>query len=124
MTTRDAAILIVDDDIDLRETMRDLLTDEGYSVAEASDGAVAMRYLLSHARPELILLDLMMPNMDGVQFRGEQTRHPELAKIPTVLLTASMHNEATRAARADLVLLKPVRLEPLLEVVARYVPRA
>ncbi|MCK6550229.1 response regulator [Myxococcota bacterium] len=124
MSTKDAMILIVDDDVDLRETMRDLLVDEGYSVAEASDGANAMTYLMTHERPKLILLDLMMPNMDGVQFRGEQTRNPELAKIPTVLLTASMHAEATRAANADLVLLKPLRLEPLLEVVSRYVSGA
>lgn len=122
MKRRPARVLIVDDDLDLRSTIRDLLVDEGYEVSEASDGVIALAHLRAHPRPDLILLDLMMPNMDGVQFREEQMKTSAFASIPTVLLTASTQSAAARATRADQMLQKPVQLEPLLNMIARYLP--
>src|SRR5690242_5374004 len=75
-----AHILVVEDDADVREALVDVLEAEGFSVAMAEDGAQALDYLGGAApRPALILLDLMMPNMNGLQFREEQLKEPAYA---------------------------------------------
>src|SRR3569832_407091 len=92
------SILIVDDDVDIRVTISLILEDEGYAVASAANGEEALRYLRSHPSPSLILLDLMMPGMDGVEFRAEQQRDAQLSGIPVVVVTAS--GNARERARA------------------------
>src|SRR4051794_28574938 len=82
-------ILVVDDDPDLRDTLGQILEDEGYSVAAASNGREALAYLRERPAPSLILLDLMMPVMDGWQFRSEQRLDSVLAKIPVLVISAS-----------------------------------
>src|SRR5688572_13333187 len=83
-------ILLVDDDNDIRETYGEVLVDEGYQVVLARDGLEALEYLEGTATlPDLILLDLMMPRMDGNQFRGRQLETPRLADIPVVVISAS-----------------------------------
>src|SRR5947209_13870316 len=74
-------ILIVDDDAATRTAMTLVLEGTGYRVASASDGREALDYLQRSERPDLILLDLMMPRMDGWQFRDQQWRSPALASI-------------------------------------------
>jgi CheY-like chemotaxis protein len=113
-------VLIVDDDFDVRESIADVLRDEGYVVALAVDGIEALSYLRSNAPPHLILLDWMMPRMDGATFRAEQRKDPALAAVPVVLLTADTRTpDQQLALDARAYLRKPIRLEELLETVDR-----
>jgi CheY-like chemotaxis protein len=80
-------VLIVEDDEDLREMMAHLLTLEGFEAATAANGREALEYLQT-SRPEVILLDLMMPVMDGFVFLEELQRRPGLGNVPVVVLTA------------------------------------
>src|SRR5262245_34872901 len=81
-------VLIVDDDYDIRATLHEILSDEGYDVASSANGFEALQALRSGTAPCLILLDLMMPVMDGWQFRAQQLSDPTLASIPVVVLSA------------------------------------
>jgi CheY-like chemotaxis protein len=118
------SILVVDDDDDVRESIRCVLAEEGYNVACASDGAEALDHLRTGSRPDLILLDMMMPRMDGSQFRAAQLEDPALATIPVVLVTADAHGqERIKTMGAFAYLKKPVRLEQLLEIVERFCPK-
>src|SRR6185503_16336865 len=83
-------ILIVEDSLDIQTLLARFLESEGYTVARAANGNIALNLLQSvETLPNLILLDLMMPDMDGFQFRDEQKKNPRLAKIPVVVMTAS-----------------------------------
>ncbi|MCC6556244.1 MAG: response regulator [Polyangiaceae bacterium] len=113
-------ILVVDDDQDIRETLTELLQEEGYSVARASHGREALAMLREGSNPSLILLDLMMPIMDGWQFRAEQQSDPALASIPVVVISAMGKDEKIAALGAAQLLKKPIRLEQLLDAVARH----
>lgn len=118
-----AAILIVDDDTDLREVLGELLADEGYDTRLCANGRAALDVLRGGARPALILLDLMMPEMDGWQFREAQLRDAALRDIPVVVMTASRGIEDRVLDGAE-VLQKPVGLREILGAVERHVPRA
>jgi len=108
-------ILLVEDDTSLRETLADVLSDEGFEVAAAANGREALDQLAA-SHPDLILLDLVMPVMDGWAFREEQRKVPDLASIPTVVLSATSPIEAPglRELDAEAVLSKPVRMERLI----------
>ena len=93
-------VLIVEDDEDLREMMAQLLTLEGFQTATVANGQEALAYLHASARPEVILLDLMMPVMDGWEFRRRQQADPDLAGVPVIVLSAL---DQTRAAKVDAV---------------------
>jgi CheY-like chemotaxis protein len=80
-------VLIVEDDPAARAVTRKILEREGWEVIEAENGRVALEYM-KRARPRLILLDLMMPEMDGFEFADRVRRHPEWCSIPIVVLTA------------------------------------
>jgi CheY-like chemotaxis protein len=108
-------VLIVEDDVDIRETLGDLLQTEGYETAAAGNGLEALA-AARRARPDLIVLDLMMPVMDGWQFRSEQRQDPALAAIPVIVISASA---GSRAIDADTYLEKPFSLDRLVEAVAR-----
>jgi len=116
-------ILIVEDDRDIRDVLADILVDEGYHVLLAEDGLEGLQRLRDGPPPALILLDLMMPRMDGFQFRDEQRRRPEWRDIPVVLLTAGgdLPDKARQLDAAD-ALRKPVKLESLLEMIDRFTP--
>jgi CheY-like chemotaxis protein len=109
-------VLVVDDDDDLRLSLCEALEAEGYQTASAADGAQALAYLRAFPRPCVILLDLMMPNMNGWQFRAEQLRDPQLAEICTVIMTANANVQAT-PIHADHFLWKPVRLDQILDTI-------
>ncbi|MEY4513337.1 MAG: response regulator [Pseudomonadota bacterium] len=81
-------VLLVEDDLDIAEAILDVLMDEGYEVAHATNGREALELLHSQPRPSVILLDLMMPEMDGPEFRREQLLDPKLSSIPVVVLSA------------------------------------
>ena len=118
-----APIFVVDDDPDLREILGDLLQDEGYEPFLFANGQPALELLQSGARPHLILLDLMMPEMNGWQFREQQLRDASLRDIPVVVMTASTGVD-TGALRASEILKKPVGIEEILEAVERHVLRS
>jgi two-component system, chemotaxis family, chemotaxis protein CheY len=94
-----AMVMIIDDDSDLVCDLSELLESEGYEVATASDGVDALNQLRQGLRPSAILLDLMMPRMDGWDFRHEQMRDAELKEIPTIVLTAAGFSKASVIAQ-------------------------
>ena len=112
-------VMVVDDERDPRESVCEWLSAKGYAVVPARDGADALRQLRASDghKPDVILLDLMMPVMNGWQFREQQARDPQLASIPVIVITA---NRDTRGIEADDTLFKPVNPEHLLQVVERY----
>jgi CheY-like chemotaxis protein len=117
-TTR--RVLVVDDDVDIRETLTLVLEDEGYAVASASNGEEALAWLRANVRPNVILLDLMMPVMDGQEFRAEQRNDPELAQIPVIVITASGNaKDRVRSMGVAGMIQKPLALDTLLTTVAR-----
>jgi CheY-like chemotaxis protein len=118
--TCEQIVMVVDDDQDLRSTLAEILAEEGYGVLTATDGRDALERLRGTThRPCVILLDLMMPIMDGHAFYAEQHRDPDLAEIPVVILSA--HATMRDAIPADVEYLpKPTRLDSLLDVVSRY----
>ena len=119
--TPEHPILIVDDDADVRESIEEALEDEGYYVAAAANGREALELLRDHKlRPELILLDIMMPEMDGWAFRAEQRKDPDIATIPVIVFTAhGSPEEVAERMQAVGFLRKPLRLEDLLTQVDR-----
>jgi CheY-like chemotaxis protein len=111
-------ILVVDDDPDLRSTLLGLLTEEGYIVEVAPDGREALDRLCVGPHPDAILLDLMMPVMNGWQFRARQLALPAFASIPTIIMTA-IGNLQRAAITADHFLPKPIRLDELRATIDR-----
>jgi CheY-like chemotaxis protein len=118
-------VMIAEDDHDIREAMRLLLESEGHAVVTAGNGEEALLALRSGSRPCLILLDLMMPKMDGFQFRRDQLRDPALAQIPVAVYSG--HYDPTEYApflRAAAYLHKPIETENLLKIVRAYAAHA
>jgi CheY-like chemotaxis protein len=110
-------ILVVDDDKDLREIISDVLAAEGHEVRVAADGIAALAEL-RNGRPSLILLDMMMPRLDGEGFMRSLRTDPSLADVPVVILTAHPRaREKAAALGAAGCLLKPVELTELLATV-------
>ena len=116
-------ILVVEDDIDIAWNLKELLESEGYEVETAKNGKVALAHLRSTQKPpNLIILDIMMPVMDGFVFRKNQKRDPALSKIPVVVMTADGHIEEKRKrAEAVASIRKPPELETILRVIDRHI---
>lgn len=112
-------ILIVEDDPVLSESIAELLTDAGYAVAAAPNGADALDYLRANAAPHLILLDLMMPVVDGFAFRREQLRDRALSRIPVIVLSAIWRNEQVCSIGAADWFTKPADIDALLQSISR-----
>ena len=111
-------VLVVEDDPDIRDATAILLEDEGYRVHQAENGQRALDALASEPLPCLILLDLMMPVMDGHEFLERMAElDPARAKLPVVVMTAA-HNPVV--PRALQVIKKPYSVEALLEAVAKH----
>jgi two-component system, chemotaxis family, chemotaxis protein CheY len=115
-----ARLLVVEDDEDIRSVMSEALESEGYEVARACDGGDALR-CARQRRPDLILLDLMMPRMDGWTFRAEQQADEALSDIPVVIVSAIAPADAAGLGAAA-HLQKPFDLDDLMAVVARHRP--
>ncbi|HET9594458.1 MAG TPA: response regulator [Anaeromyxobacteraceae bacterium] len=113
-------VMVIEDDFAIRETLRELLEDQGFHVTGAANGREALARLAEHA-PRLILLDLMMPVMDGIEFRSAQQRDERLAGIPVVVISAD-HGLAQKASNMAVegFLAKPFELDELIETVQRY----
>lgn len=113
---RSSQILVVEDDVDSRCALINVLEDEGYTVAAVSSGREALHYLETAPAPGLILLDLLMPGMDGWEFRHSQKQVVRLARIPVISISA-----AGKLLDADMALRKPLDIDELLRAVKRYV---
>ena len=111
-----ARILVVDDDSAIRDSLRMVLAEAGYDVAVAADGREALGML--SPRPALLLVDLMMPELDGWELIDELKRTAPLADIPVCVLSAISSHAPPRASA---VLQKPVALEVLLATVERLI---
>ncbi len=119
-------ILLVEDDDALREVLAEVLADEGYEVDCAANGREALEHLRgSVPSPDAILLDLVMPVMDGWAFRDAQRRSQRLAVIPTLVLSASYPPDSPRmrSLGAQAVLSKPVSMERLIGALQQLLPQ-
>jgi CheY-like chemotaxis protein len=114
-------ILIIEDEMPIRSLITEILEDEGYPVASATNGLEALMYLQQAELPRLILLDLGMPVMSGWAFREAQQRDPTLAAIPVIVMSAlpDLDRKAAALKAAD-CLNKPLDIDTLLGTVARY----
>ena len=120
MTGMGHTLLIVDDDVDVRETLAELLANEGYSVLTAAHGAEALALLRDGGPvPCVILLDLMMPVMNGYEFRASQRVDAQLASIPVFVFSAGERHEE-RALDATAFLRKPLDVDALLTALAQH----
>ena len=121
-----AAVLIVEDDADVRETLVLVLESEGFEVRAGRDGREALEILRAGFRPRLILLDLMMPVMNGWEFRAEMKRDPQLASIPVVFVSARSSAADVRrgldAGAAD-YFTKPVDMDTLIGRIRELLPQ-
>ena len=118
----ESRVLIVEDDADISEMLATILEADGHTVDTAANGREALAWLRAPGhRPGLILLDLRMPIMDGVEFRRWQIKDQALADIPVVLLTAELRaGERAAALGVSGFLTKPFELDALLAAVAWY----
>ena len=123
MNDRHRAVLLVDDDPDILEIVTLLLGLHAVPVVAAHDGAEALALLRDKQDLGLVLLDLMMPKMDGATFLRRLKEAPELAGTPVVVMSGN-RDTATTATKlgADGYLLKPIELDDLTRIVARFVP--
>jgi len=114
------SILIVEDEDSTRYLLAMLLEDEGYAVSQAANGHEALARLRSQALPQLILLDLMMPVMDGWKFRRIQKEDPALGSIPVVVVSAASEvGQKAVALMAASYLQKPIEPNHLLATIRR-----
>jgi CheY-like chemotaxis protein len=119
-------ILVVEDDREIRDAVIDVLSDRGYEAFGAADGVEALAQLRDPSEDWcVVLLDLMLPNMDGREFRSHQLGDPSLAEIPVVIVSA-MPNVEEVAAELDVAahITKPVSLDKLVRTVEQFCPLA
>jgi CheY-like chemotaxis protein len=114
-------ILVVDDDASIRELLCIILESRGFAVETAEDGSEALERLRARSLPALVLLDLMMPGMDGLAFLEVLRRDEALAGIPVVVISGDQRATG-RLAPADVqdCMVKPIELDDLLQTVQRY----
>jgi CheY-like chemotaxis protein len=115
------AVLVVDDDPDIRETLREVIEAEGYAVETAANGRAALEALIMGLNPSLIVLDLMMPSMSGWDVLGAIRGDRALADIPVAVVSAS--GSRTPPPGATHFLRKPIDLDALLDLVRDPRPR-
>lgn len=115
----DSTILVVDDDLDVRVTVAEALTESGYVVRTAENGLDAIAVINEGVRPCLIVLDMWMPVMDGYQFMDRLNEDPDLATIPVLILTAA--DALKRVGMGEVgVIRKPFPIEALLAMAGRF----
>jgi CheY-like chemotaxis protein len=111
-------ILVVDDDQFIQEALRDALEDEGYSVMLAGNGQEALQYLRTGSRPDAVLLDYMMPVMDGPTFAAEARKDPGFKDLPIILITADAQAPQKALGNGLMKYLrKPLKLDELLATI-------
>ena len=114
-----SVVLVVDDDTDLREAMCDVLEAAGHTTHASRNGEEALALMRREPRIDVVLLDLMMPVMDGWTFRESQLADVELAHIPVVVMTAAADLSRSPIAAAQ-ILSKPVTAKTLIAAVEQH----
>jgi CheY-like chemotaxis protein len=122
------SVLVVDDDTNLREGLCDILVEEGYMVDGAKDGADALEHLHDFALPDVVLLDLWMPGMDGYEFLKRRQQDELLKDVPVIVISATSDPDRLHFPLVA-TLNKPVNLTTLLrmiekEMLAKHPPNA
>jgi two-component system, OmpR family, alkaline phosphatase synthesis response regulator PhoP len=117
-------VLVVEDTPDLREAMALLLRTDGHDVVVAENGRAALEVIAQGPRPDVALVDLLMPEMDGPSFVERLRGDPELAAIRIVVVTAVASPHVQRLVRADAHVFKPFDSRELLQVVRGLIPEA
>jgi CheY-like chemotaxis protein len=110
-TSHDHIVLVVEDDDDVRDAMTGILESKGYTVCSAQHGADALEHLRSGLIPCIILLDLMMPVMDGWAFCDSRRKSSALRDIPVIAISAVEIDESNRPADIDAFLAKPIDVD-------------
>ena len=115
MSSPERPVLIVDDDVDIRETLTEILEGRGFEIVSAANGLEALKLLGSLATtPSAILLDLMMPIMDGYEFLEQVAKDPALAAIPVAVITAGHRVDRERLGTDTLIVPKPIDVPRLV----------
>lgn len=119
-------LLLIDDDEDLRDSMTDALQGAGFEVASAANGQEALERLSTGELPDVILLDLLMPVMNGWQFCEERKRNPKLAGIPIIAMSAAVSKDpwSPYYLEVDDFVAKPVELDDLVGKLASFTDKA
>lgn len=115
---RTISILVVEDDADHLIALREILEDEGYGVEGASDGRAALERLLHDPAPDLLVVDLRLPVMDGWQLLAELKQRPELSEIPVVVISGEGPRALVSASASGGYVEKPISPSRLLELLA------
>jgi len=113
-------ILIIEDDEAIRTSLSDVLISEGYKIYDAANGKIAFEVLETLTDSSLLLLDLMMPAMNGYEFSSAIKKMPQYAKHPIVIMSASRDGEQYAKQEGYPFLKKPLDVEGLLELVAKF----
>lgn len=113
-------VLLVEDDADVSDALAQVLTDEGYVVSRAANGVEALEHLREHPAPAVILLDLMMPVMDGFEFRRIQRGDPRIASVPVLCISAGVMDQRIDELECERTFKKPLDVSMLLETIARF----
>ena len=121
MSSVNMRILLVEDDNDIRLAMTELLLDTGYEVIGAAHGLEALDILAGDSRFDLILLDLTMPFMDGIEFRNRQLKDERISEIPVIVMSADGQvNEEMKRSGVSAYVKKPMDLTSFLAIVGRF----
>ena len=113
-------ILVIEDDPAIRDTLAEILEFEGYKVSVATNGREGLQSAME-LKPNVILLDLMMPVMNGYEFRTEQRALPEISEIPVIMISADGNlSQKAAAVNTPHYLKKPIELEMLLGMIRQF----
>lgn len=115
-------LMLVEDDFTLRATLAELLMQEGYYVGCAADGTEAVRRLQNEPLPDAILLDIVLPRMNGIAVRQAQLRSPTLRAIPTIAITSLQDRTPIEELNFAAVFRKPVDFDLLMRTLTRLCP--
>lgn len=122
---KSSTVLVVEDDVDIRETVRMLLEDEGYQVLEAPNGVLGLQVLQQSARALVVLIDYMMPQMSGIEMLAAIAQHHQVARQHAYVLVSANYDRLPPGGSELLTALsvrtvkKPFDVNALLAVVAR-----
>jgi CheY-like chemotaxis protein len=119
MSSNSKTVLVVDDEPVLRTIVREILHEEGYAVIEAADGRVMLE-MMAKERPDLVLMDVMMPGIDGREAYRQLRLHPEHRDVPVVMMSAGVRPIKLDPSIAGFMA-KPFDLSQLVELVARLI---
>ena len=121
ITSTIKSIVLIEDDLSIREALREYLQFCGYEVFEAADGSIGLQVLRNVRSPGLVLLDLMMPVMTGWEFLAAKAIDPKIAEIPVVVMSAVSQGSECEGTVATLK--KPLDLDLLMDNIHRYCGR-